>query len=409
VLRTIEERLRSKGEDALIGDDVKDAARERVFGFEIMSAPFVIAHWQVGNLLASLRAPLDASKGERPAIYLTNSLTGWEPPTGPKATLPLFPELEQERDQAEHVKRDVPILVVLGNPPYNAFAGTSPRNGQGLVEPYKEGLVRTWGIKKFNLDELYARFFRIAERRIRKTGRGIVSYISNYSYISEPSFVVMRQSLLKSFDKFWIENLHGDRNKSEYSTDGRTSETVFAIRGFSPGIRQGIVVTLAVRTGYPTTTKIVRFRDDLNAAKAHERRQELLDSLAHNEFDNQYEIANPQRFNKFSFRPGDVSGKYLAWPKLPELAEIQPINGLMEKRGGALIDIEPPALASRMAAYYDKNLDWAAYKLIHTALTMDSADFNAKKAREKAQKAEEFNPKHVVRYFVSSLLKNPEI
>ena len=141
VLQTIEQTLRAKGDDPLIGQDVRDAARERVFGFDIMSAPFVIAHWQVGNLLTSLGASLDASKGERPAIYLTNALTGWEPPTGPKATLPLFPELEQERDQAEHVKREVPILVVIGNPPYNAFAGTSPEEESGLVEPYKVGLV----------------------------------------------------------------------------------------------------------------------------------------------------------------------------------------------------------------------------------------------------------------------------
>ena len=91
VLRKIEETLRAKGEDALIGQDVQEAARERIFGFEIMSAPFVIAHWQVGNLLANLGAPVDAAKGERPAIYLTNALTGWEPPKGPKASLPLFP------------------------------------------------------------------------------------------------------------------------------------------------------------------------------------------------------------------------------------------------------------------------------------------------------------------------------
>ena len=159
VLRKIEETLRAKGEDALIGQDVQEAARERVFGFEIMSAPFVIAHWQVGNLLADVGAPANATKDERPAIYLTNALTGWEPPSGPKATLPLFPELEKERDQAEHVKRDVPILVVIGNPPYNAFAGTSPEEEYGLVEPYKDGLVSKWNIKKFNLDDLYVRFF----------------------------------------------------------------------------------------------------------------------------------------------------------------------------------------------------------------------------------------------------------
>jgi predicted helicase len=111
---------------------------------------------------------------------LTNALTGWEPPRGPRAQLPLFPELAQERDAAECVKQQVPILVVIGNPPYNAFAGTSPDEEEGLVEPYKEGLSSVWHIRKYNLDELYVRFLRIGERRITATGRGIVCYISNY-------------------------------------------------------------------------------------------------------------------------------------------------------------------------------------------------------------------------------------
>ena len=211
---------KSQGSDALLADDIKQAARTRVFGFELMSAPFVIAHWQVGNFLAQLGAPLDAAHGERAGIYLTNALTGWEPPKDPKDKLPLFPELAQERDAAEHVKQDVPILVVLGNPPYNAFAGTSPIEEAGLVERYKEGLIEKWGIKKFNLDDLYVRFFRVAERRIDQLGRGIVSFISNYSYVSEQSYVVMRENLLQSFDKLWIENMHGDRHKSEYAPDG---------------------------------------------------------------------------------------------------------------------------------------------------------------------------------------------
>ena len=83
----------------------------------------------------------------------------------------MYPDLAQERDAAEHVKRDKKILVVLGNPPYNAYAGESPEEEQGLVESYKIGLNKPasaggWGIKKFNLDDLYVRFFRLAERRI---------------------------------------------------------------------------------------------------------------------------------------------------------------------------------------------------------------------------------------------------
>jgi predicted helicase len=231
-LRQIAARLRRNGGDALVAQDLKHAALNRVFGFEILPAPFVIAHWQVGLLLATEGAPLGA-EAERAAVYLTNALTGWQPAKEPKTRL-LFPEMEAERDAAEHVKREVPILVVIGNPPYNAFAGTSPIEEEGLVEPYKRGLQTDWGIRKFNLDDLYIRFFRIAERRVAEmSGRGIVAYISNYSSTSEKSFVVMRRSILHNFDRIWIENMHGNRVISEYAPDGRTSETIFATSGLS--------------------------------------------------------------------------------------------------------------------------------------------------------------------------------
>ena len=400
VLRKIETTLREKGDDALIGHDVQEAARERVFGFEIMSAPFVIAHWQISDLLESLGAPMDHDKGERPAIYLTNALTGWEPPTGSKATLDAFPSLEAERDQAEHIKRDVPILVVLGNPPYNAFAGTSSDDEAGLVDSYKKGLQTTWGIKKFNLDDLYVRFFRIAERRIAKTGRGVVSYISNYSWTREPSFVVMREHILQSFDKIWIENMHGDRNKTEYAPDGTTSETIFSMRGFSPGIRQGIVVSLAVKTGKANAPRIVRYRDDIDAGRAEKRRQQLLDSLAVKPFDAQYNVADPQRWNRLSFRPCNVDGDYLSWPALNELGKLEPLNGLMEKRGGALFDVDRSALANRMQVYFDKSIDWSAFELMDHPLSKNAAGHKAEETRTRALQEAEFSDEQIVRYIV---------
>ena len=99
---------------------MREAATERVFGFEIMPAPFVVAHLQVGLTMHDLDAPLADDGTKRAQIFLTNALTGWEPRT----TRPLpFPELEEERDRSERVKQKVPILVILGNPPYNGFAG----------------------------------------------------------------------------------------------------------------------------------------------------------------------------------------------------------------------------------------------------------------------------------------------
>ncbi len=189
VLRRIEKTLIEKGKTALTANAVKKAAMERVFGFEIMPAPYVISHLQVGIALQQIGAPLAEGANERAAVYLTNSLTGWEPPTGPKQHIIAYPQLEDERDAAEEVKRKKPIIVVLGNPPYNAFAGVSPAEEMGLVEPYKEGLVAEWKIKKFNLDDLYVRFFRIAERRITEGKPGLVS---SRSFLTFPTLRTLR-------------------------------------------------------------------------------------------------------------------------------------------------------------------------------------------------------------------------
>ncbi len=89
---------------------------------------------------------------------------------------------------------------MLGNPPYYAFSGISPEEEQGLVEPYKKGLLSDWNIRKYNLDELYVRFLRLAERRIADMSkRGIICYISSYSYLSDPSFVVVRKRFCEEF------------------------------------------------------------------------------------------------------------------------------------------------------------------------------------------------------------------
>jgi len=194
VLDRIRRTLEGRGMGDLAAEELKRAATTRVVGFEIMTVPFVVAHWQVGEMLKA--APLQA--GERAAVYLTNALTGWgESAAGP--AIPGYEALVEERGAAATVKRERPILVVLGNPPYNAYAGLSPVGEGGLVEPYKVGLQAIWGVKKFNLDELYVRFFRIAERRIAEgVGRGVVSYISNWSWLFLPSFVVMREQLLRA-------------------------------------------------------------------------------------------------------------------------------------------------------------------------------------------------------------------
>ena len=183
-LRRIAANLAGKGLGALTGAAVKRAATERVFGFEIMPAPFVVAHLQVGLTMQELDAPLADDSAERPGVFLTNALTGWEPRT----TKPLpFPELEDERDRAEQVKCDTPILVILGNPPYNGFAGMAIDEERELSDAYRT-TMRVRRPEGQGLNDLYVRFFRMAERRIAKTGQGVVCFISNYSWLDGLSF-----------------------------------------------------------------------------------------------------------------------------------------------------------------------------------------------------------------------------
>ena len=300
------------------------------------------------------------------------------------------------------MKQVQPILVILGNPPYNAFAGTSPAEESGLVEPYKEGLQRDWGIRKFNLDDLYVRFFRIAERRIAEgSGRGVVCFISNHSWLSDMSYVVMRKRFLAEFDRIWIDNLHGDRKISERGPDGRTSETIFALRGFSPGIRQGTAISLLVRKAPRGAAPRVLFNNNIDASAAADRRAQLLANVDANDLDGQYSAALPVPANRFSFRPGVVSADYAAWPRLPNLAAIAPLNGLMEKRGGALLGNDRTELEPRMRAYFDFSQDWDEdLRAAIGGLARDAAGFPAKKTRASLIKRTSFNPAKVVRYFL---------
>jgi Type ISP C-terminal specificity domain/N-6 DNA Methylase len=396
VLRRIHDTLKEKGGDALTANRVKAAATSRVFGFEIMPAPFVIAHLQIGLALRNADAPL--SDRERAGVYLTNALTGWEPPQGPKQHILAMPELEVERDAADKVKHAPKILVIIGNPPYNAFDGVSPDEEKGLVEPYKAGLVAKWGIKKFNLDDLYVRFFRMAERRIAEmTGRGVVAFISNFSYLSDPSFVVMRQRFLSEFDRIWIDCLNGDsRETGKLTPEGQPDPSVFSTEQNREGIRVGTAISTLVRRGNRQTPAATEFRQFWGASK----RSELISSLSVKDFGAQYASVQPSSNSRFSFRPSNVSYAYSSWPRVVDLCAIPPSNGLMEKRGGALIDIDRAALEKRMRAYFDRKLDWEDYKALGYGLTDDQAGFEPKKARDRARAQEELDRSRIVRYAV---------
>lgn len=395
VLKRIAKTLKDKGENALLGYELKQAATKRIFGFELLPAPYVISHLQIGLLLQQHDSSLD--EGERASVYLTNALTGWEPPKEPKQLVYLR-ELEEERDAANHVKRETPILVILGNPPYNAFAGVAETDEEkALVQAYKTGLREVWGIKKYNLDELYVRFVRLAEKNIvEHSGRGIVCYISSFSYLSDPSFVVMREHLLTGFDKFWFDCLNGDSRETGKTTpEGLPDPSVFSTDSNKEGIKLGTAIGLMVRHGNHQTSEVsVKFRQFWGVNK----RADLLASLQAEQFESAFQSASPSKENRHSFRPSNVSEHYADWALLTGLSDGDFYQGLSEDRRKALIDESKNELAARMKRYFDKEITWEEYKRSGGILTDDYVDFSAKEIRAKALKSEKFDENNVQRY-----------
>ena len=391
-LKRIAANLRGKGQGALTGARVKQAATQRVFGFEIMPAPFVVAHLQVGLTMQALDAPLSDDGNERAGVFLTNALTGWEPRT--QKPLP-FPELEEERDRAERVKQDTPVLVILGNPPYNGFAGMAVDEERELSEAYRT-VKEVRKPEGQGLNDLYVRFFRMAERRIaEKTGRGVVCFISNYSWLDGLSFTGMRERYLEAFDAIRIDNLHGDRIISEYAPDGRISETVFAIQGQSPGIRIGTAIALLSKSGIVAdrdSNRRILYRD-FHQARAEERRTALLSSLEAPAMNSEYTEFQPHLEIGLPFKPMAVNQGWSEWPSLPDLFPTS-FPGVKTSRDSFLTDVDHDRLEKRVADYFNHDLTHEEIARLHPSVMNSAARYNPRAARDSLLKREELDERN---------------
>ena len=348
VLRRIAANLEGQGLGALAGARVKAAATGRVFGFEIMPAPLVVAQLQVGLTLQELDAPLTNDGNERAGVFLTNALTGWEPHVN--KPLP-FPELEEERDRAEQVKQNQPILVILGNPPYNGFAGLAVDEERALSTAYRT----TRQVRKpegQGLNDLYVRFFRMAERRIaEKTGQGVICFISNYSWLDGLSFTGMRERFLEVFDAVRIDCLNGDKYKTgKVAPDGSPDPSVFSSKSDPVGIQVGTAIATLVRKADHKPAHSVSFRHLWGQGKC----AELLET-AETEPGKLYQEIQPVLPLGLPFVQTAVSDNWFNWPSLPELFP-NSFPGVKTSRDGFLVDVDLERLRERIADYFNPAL-----------------------------------------------------
>ncbi len=218
------------GQEGVWPDYVKQDLIPRLNGFEVLLASYAMAHTKLEMVLRDSGCDLN---GNRLRVYLTNSLEEHHPDTET-----LFTQwLSVEANEANFIKRDTPVMVVIGNPPYAVSSSNRGEWIQELLEDYKKNLNE----KKLNLDDDYIKFIRYGEHLIERTGEGILAYISNNSFIDGITHRQMRRHLLETFDKIYILNLHGDSRKKERSPDGSPDKNVF-------DIMQGVSINLFVKT-----------------------------------------------------------------------------------------------------------------------------------------------------------------
>jgi len=408
VLRRIAATLQDKGGDALSAHDLKRAAMERVFGFEILPAPLVIAHLQIGLELETLGAPLSdqvaaAEAGsrrgskrpdpvfapaERVGVYLTNALNGWEPPKEPKVQL-LFPEMEEERDAAEKVKHKERILVILGNPPYNGYAGVAVAEERDLSNAYRT-TERAPAPQGQGLNDLYVRFFRMAERRIiemNRSAQGVICFISNYSWLDGLSFTGMRERYLDRFDRIWIDCLNGDKYKTgKLTPDGQSDPSVFSTESNPEGIQVGTAIALFVRTQKHESRNEIAFRHLWGKTK----RTQL------SEGPGRYDQVKPVLGMGLSFMPGKVASAYFDWPLLPELFPIS-FPGIQASRDDVVVDIDRDRLVQRMMDYFNPRLTHDEIRRRVPGAMQNTARFDAVATRDYLLKRG-LKPEYVIRH-----------
>ena len=374
VLKRIAANLQGRGLGALAGARVKQAATERVFGFEIMPAPFVIAHLQVGLTMQDLDAPLADDGSERAGVFLTNALTGWEPRTN--KPLP-FPELEEERDRAEKVKQEAPILVILGNPPYNGFPGLAVEEERELTDAYR-ATRRVRRPEGRGLNDLYVRFFGMAERRIaERTGQGIVCFISNYSWLDGLSFTGMRERYVEAFDAIRIDCLNGDKYKTgKIAPDGSPDPSIFSTESNSVGIQVGTAVTTLVRKGEHAPAAEVHFRHLWGRTK----REDLLETADAGP-EALYDGIEPSLPLGLPFLRTAVDERWFDWPALPDLFPVR-FHGVLTNRDAFLVDTDLDRLRDRVGDYFDPSLSHEEIERRYPSAMKSTARFDARAGRE---------------------------
>ena len=333
-----------KGQEGIWSSYVENNLLPRLNGFELLMASYAMAHLQLDLLLKE--TGFKATTNQRTRVYLTNSLEEYHPDTGT-----LFANwLSSEANEANHIKRDTPVMCVIGNPPYSIVSSNLSKEQRALVEKYKfiNGVkIIEKGALQFEkiLNDDYVKFISLAENYVVKNSEGIVAYINNHNFLDSPELRGLRWNLASTFDSIYIIDLHGNSKKKEVSPDGSPDSNVFLIQ-------QGVSINIFVKTGKKKKGELAKtYYTDVWGTR-----------------DIKFDYLNTNNFKSIDFKPVNLTGdNYLFIPRDNSLSAdydsfiklkslfIKDSTGIISARDNMVIDFEKTPIIERVKIFANSN------------------------------------------------------
>ncbi len=363
---------------------VRNHLLPRLFGFELLMAPYAVAHFKLGMQLAGYdltpaqreQWAYDFSGDERLGVYLTNTLEEAE-----RRADTLFGPLRvisEEANAAAEVKQKLPILAVIGNPPYSGHSANRSWEVKGgkkiptligrLIQDYYKVDGQPLGEKNPKwLQDDYVKFIRWGQWRIEQTGAGILAFITNHGYLDNPTFRGMRQQLMNAFTEIYVLDLHGNSKKKERAPGGSKDENVF-------DIQQGVTLGIFVREhGKPGPAKV--FHADLWGLR-ETKYERLFEADVQT---TQWTRIEPQSSSYFFIEQNrDLAAEFEKGWKLPDVFQVNSV-GITTARDALTIDFSQPALLQRVRDFVSLPVEEARTKY---GLGDDARDWKVSLAQE---------------------------
>lgn len=330
-----------EGQKGIWSNYVETHLLPRLNGFELLMASYAMAHLKLDLLLKE--TGYKPTTNQRFKVYLTNSLEEHHQDTGT-----LFANwLSTEANEANHIKRDTPVMCVIGNPPYS---GISSNNGEwisNLIEDYKYVDGVHFNERKHWLNDDYVKFLRYGQHFIEKNGSGVLAFINPHGFLDNPTFRGMRWHLLKTYDKVYTLDLHGNSTKKEIAPDGSADVNVF-------DIMQGVSINIFVKTGKKKPNDLGKvFHFDL-----YGKREMKYDFLSDNSLTSigfkELKTEQPNYF--FVPKNTESLSGYETGILISELFIYQSM-GITSARDSFVIDFEKKALEKRIKDFCNKEIE----------------------------------------------------